>query len=178
MNENNAPYRIDDDPFIGQVNQEYRNSADVVDKPVIPTEGPRKQVYEDALAAEERTTVPNSVYGVAPYEQDEDGNKVEVERMGDRPPRVVRITVPTGTTAGTWLLRVAGVDTAALAYNITAGALKTAIEGLSLVGAGKVESVTGGGVGTAYVVSLDSSITGPVLANGAGLTPAGTVTVA
>jgi hypothetical protein len=94
-NTNNAPIRVDDDPFVGCINQEYRNSADVVGKPITPTTGDRKKYYEDAIADEKAQFVTVQQYGAAPYELDEDGNKIPVERMGDKPV----VTPPTSGTA-------------------------------------------------------------------------------
>lgn len=54
-------------------------------------------------------------------------------------------------TTGTWDLTVNGQTAAALARNITAGALQTAIEALSNVAVGDI-TVTGGALGTAVLV--------------------------
>jgi hypothetical protein len=95
-NTNNAPIRVDDDPFVGCINQEYRNSADVANKPVLPATGTsRRKYYDDAIADEKAQFQPVQQYGAAPYELDADGKKIEVERMGDKPAQ----TPPTSGTA-------------------------------------------------------------------------------
>lgn len=98
-NMNNAPIRVDDDPFVGCINQEYRNSADDTGKPITPTSGTRKKYYEDAIKDEKAQFVTVQQYGAAPYELDEDGNKIAVDRMGDKPAQTT--TPPTSGTSST-----------------------------------------------------------------------------
>jgi len=65
--------------------------------------------------------------------------------------------IAVNATGGTWTLTFNGQTTGALAFNITAAALKTAIEALSTVGAGNT-LVTGGpgaaGAPTPYVITF------------------------
>lgn len=98
-NTNNAPIRVDDDPFVGCINQEYRNSADKTGKPITPTTGDRKKYYEDAIKDEEAQFQTVQTYGAAPYELDEDGKKIPVERMGDKPTQTT--TPPSSGTSST-----------------------------------------------------------------------------
>ncbi|WP_157556244.1 phage tail tube protein [Nocardia acidivorans] len=84
------------------------------------------------------------------------------------------ITLPTAT-GGTFTVTVDGQTTAGIAYNATKDAVKTALELLTTVGAGKAE-VTGS-AGGPYTVSLPGTVT-TVTASGSSLTPPGAITVA
>lgn len=77
-------------------------------------------------------------------------------------------------TAGTWTMTVDGATTAGLAFGITQAALQTALEALSTVGAGNV-TVTGS-VAAGFELSFDVQVE-DVSANGAGLTPVGSIVV-
>lgn len=77
-------------------------------------------------------------------------------------------------TAGTWTYTVDGATTSGLAYNVTAAAFQTALEGLSTVGAGNV-TVTGS-VAAGFTITFTTQVSSQS-ANGAGLTPVGTVVV-
>ncbi|MGC0365004.1 hypothetical protein ABH922_002988 [Rhodococcus sp. 27YEA15] len=85
------------------------------------------------------------------------------------------LTLPAGSTAGTWNVYVDGETTAGIAFNPTAAAVKSALEALPTVGAGNVD-VTGSTGGPFTVVFKNGA--GVVTASGSGLTPSGTVTVA
>ncbi|MFI5778138.1 phage tail tube protein [Nocardia sp. NPDC051570] len=90
-------------------------------------------------------------------------------------PTTKTITLPT-STGGTFTVTVDGQTSTGIAYNATAAAVKTALEALSTVGAGKAE-VTGS-TGGPYTVGLPGTAT-TVTASGSSLTPPGsTVTVA
>lgn len=80
----NAPIRVDDDPYVG-VNWEYRNSADDLGKPITSGEESEKKAVEAAIEDEKDLTRTTVAYGVADYEADDKGEKIEVERMGDKP---------------------------------------------------------------------------------------------
>ncbi|MFI5778698.1 phage tail tube protein [Nocardia sp. NPDC051570] len=90
-------------------------------------------------------------------------------------PTAKTITLPSGSTGGTFTVTVDGQSTPGIAYNATAAAVKTALEALSTVGAGKAE-VTGS-AGGPYTVNLPGTVS-TVTASGTSLTPSGIVTVA
>ncbi|MDV6271104.1 hypothetical protein [Rhodococcus globerulus] len=75
-------------------------------------------------------------------------------------------------TAGTFTLTVSGKTTAPIAFGATVAAIKTALELLSTVGSGNA-NVTG-----TVAAGLTVTVPGALSGNGAGLTPAGTITVA
>lgn len=86
--------------------------------------------------------------------------------------------VPSG---GTFTLTFGGQTTSALAYNASAATISAALQALSSIGAGNV-SCTGGGINSHPVVvnfisALGNAAQAAITANGAGLTPAGTVTI-
>lgn len=83
------------------------------------------------------------------------------------------VTVPPGTTDGTFGLRVETQTIVGLAYNLAAAALKAALESLPSVGAGGA-TVTGS-AGGPFNVTLTKG--GNLVAASSALTPAGTVTV-
>jgi hypothetical protein len=91
-------------------------------------------------------------------------------------------TITIDATGGTWTCTYSGQTTAALAYNITAAALQTALEGLSSIVAGHV-TVTGGPGATAglvctFVGALGSTDLAAMTTNAGSLTGgAGTATV-
>ncbi|MGB3771741.1 MAG: hypothetical protein WBA00_11420 [Rhodococcus sp. (in: high G+C Gram-positive bacteria)] len=89
------------------------------------------------------------------------------------------VTLPAGTTAGTFTLSYAGTATTGLAYNAAATAVRSALQALPGIGAGNVE-VTGS-AGGPYTIDFIGDLEGdpvPLLtASGASLTPAGTVVV-
>lgn len=72
-------------------------------------------------------------------------------------------SVAVDAIGGTFKLTFSAQQTAALAFNITAANLKTALEGLSTIGAGNV-AVTGGpgdsGATTPYVVTFQGALAG------------------
>jgi len=90
-------------------------------------------------------------------------------------PTAKTITLPDGSTSGTFTVTVDGQTTAGIAYNATAVAVKTALEALATVGAGKA-TVTGS-AGGPYVLTLPGSAAA-VTASGSSLTPLGTVGIA
>ena len=77
-------------------------------------------------------------------------------------------TVTVTATGGDFTLSFGGQTTAALLYNATSTSIKTALEGLSSIGSGKV-SVTGT-AGGPYSVVLDASLVGTLTASGTNLT--------
>ncbi|HEY9311477.1 hypothetical protein [Williamsia sp.] len=83
------------------------------------------------------------------------------------------VTVPAGTTAGTFPLRVDNQTVVGIAFNAPTAAVKAALELLATVGAGKA-TVTGS-AGGPYTVTLANG--GTLSAPAASLTPTGTVTV-
>lgn len=99
------------------------------------------------------------------------GNVVEYRDDG------VKLTAKTVTfaggpfTAGTFTLTVGGQTTAALAFNATAAAIKTALELLSTVGTDNA-TVTG-----TIAAGLEITVPGALSGSGSGLTPSGTITV-
>lgn len=88
------------------------------------------------------------------------------------------VTLPAGTTAGTWDLTFAGQTATAtaedLAFDAAAAAVETALEGLSNIGADNV-TVTAATAGGPYTVVVKKP--GKLTASGASLTPAGTIKV-
>lgn len=63
----------------------------------------------------------------------------------------------TGTpTSGNWTIGI-GADLATVAYNVTASALKTALEGLESIGIGQVSSVTGS-VAAGFVITFAGTL--------------------
>lgn len=75
-----------------------------------------------------------------------------------------------GGTGGTYTLSVGGSATAAIAFDANAAAIKSALEALTAVGAGKA-TVTGTGP---YTISLDSSVVGALTGTFTSVTGAGT----
>lgn len=88
-------------------------------------------------------------------------------------PKTFTVTVPAGTTAGTFPLRVDNQTVVGIAYNAANAAVKAALEALSTVGVGNA-TVTGS-AGGPYTVVLANG--GTLAAPPASLTPAGVVTV-
>lgn len=88
-------------------------------------------------------------------------------------PKTFTVTVPVGTTAGTFPLRVDNQTVVGIAYNAATAAVKAALEALSTVGVGGA-TVTGS-AGGPYTVALANG--GTLYAPTASLTPVGTVTV-
>lgn len=86
---------------------------------------------------------------------------------------VTTVTLPPGTTAGTFPLTFGGVSTSGIAFDATAAAVQTALEGLSSIGAGN--AVVSGSAGGPYGVTI--KVPGNLTASGSGLTPAGTIKV-
>ncbi|MFJ1454693.1 hypothetical protein [Nocardia sp. N2S4-5] len=83
------------------------------------------------------------------------------------------VTVPAGTTAGTFTLTVGGQTTTGIAYNAAASAVQSALEALSTVGTGN--AVVTGSAGGPYSVTL--KVPGTLSGDGASLTPAGTIQI-
>lgn len=98
---------------------------------------------------------------------------------GDPANEVQKITLPAGTTGGTWTASYGGQTTTPITSNAAASAVKSALATLSTIGAGNVE-VTGSAA-SGYVVTFQGSLAGTdvtqLTASGASLTPAGTVTI-
>lgn len=88
-------------------------------------------------------------------------------------PTTWTVTVPVGTTAGTFPLRVDNQTVVGIAFNATTAAVKAALEALATVGPGNA-TVTGS-AGGPYTVVLANG--GTLAAPAASLTPAGAVTV-
>ncbi len=84
------------------------------------------------------------------------------------------VTITGTPTGGTFTLTLAGQTTAAIAYNATATAVKTALEALSNVNVGDVSVSGGPGPGTPYVVTFGGQYAGEdmpaMTASGASLT--------
>ncbi|WP_155292973.1 hypothetical protein [Rhodococcoides fascians] len=93
---------------------------------------------------------------------------------------VQTVTLPAGTTGGTFTLTYQGVATTALSNTATAAAVRSALQALAGIGAGNVD-VTGS-AGGPYTITFIGDLAGdPVsllTASGASLTPPGTVVVA
>jgi hypothetical protein len=91
---------------------------------------------------------------------------------------VQTVTLPAGTTAGTFILTYGAAPTTALQYNATPATVRSALEAITAIGAGNVK-VTGTPL-TGLTIDFINDLEGePVLkltATGT-LTPAGTVTV-
>ncbi|RJO69770.1 hypothetical protein D5S18_28120 [Nocardia panacis] len=90
-------------------------------------------------------------------------------------PTAKTITLPSGSTGGTFSITVDGQTASGITYNATAAAVRTALDALSTVGTGNA-TVTGS-AGGSYAVTLPGTVT-TVTASGSSLTPSGTVTVA
>lgn len=174
-NTNNAPIRVDADPFVGAISREYQNSADITGRPITPTSGAKQALYQGAIDAEKQSVVVTSVYGASDNELNADGTRKPAgPRMGEPAKLRKNITVPAGTTAGTWPLTVDGATATGLAYNITAANLQAAINNLRTV---EGATVTGGGTpGTPYVVDFPGYVD-TVTSTGAALTPAGNISI-
>ena len=94
------------------------------------------------------------------------------------------VTITGTPTGGTFTLTWQGETTAAIAYNATAAAVESALEGLSMINAGDVTVTGGPGPGTPYVVTFGGQYAGDNVAqmttSGASLTggstPASAVT--
>ena len=82
------------------------------------------------------------------------------------------VTVPVGTTAGTFPLTFNGQTATGIAYNATTSAVQSALEALSTIGTGNV-TVTG----TPGNYNITIVVPGTLSSTGASLTPAGEVTV-
>ena len=75
--------------------------------------------------------------------------------LGSHTAEVQTVTITGSPTGGTFTLSFRSQTTAAIAYNASATAVRTALEALSSIGTGRV-SVTGGpGPGTPWVVTFD-----------------------
>lgn len=82
------------------------------------------------------------------------------------------VTVPVGTTAGTFPLTFNGQTASGIAYNATTSAVESALEALSTIGTGNVD-VTG----TAGNYNIKISVPGTLSTTGGSLTPTGSVAV-
>ncbi|MFI6368709.1 hypothetical protein ACIBG0_39010 [Nocardia sp. NPDC050630] len=82
------------------------------------------------------------------------------------------VTVPGGTTAGTFPLTFNGQTAAGIAYNAATSAVQSALEALSTIGTGNV-TVTG----TAGNYTVTIAVPGTLSTTGGSLTPTGSVTV-
>lgn len=82
-------------------------------------------------------------------------------------------------TGGTFTLTFGANTTAALAYNISAAALQTALQGLASIGSGNVSVVGTAGVyyTVTFIGALANTNVAEITANFSGLTPAATVEV-
>lgn len=90
-------------------------------------------------------TKDGSSWGVGPYNVVASAGTDEVQT----------VTITGTPTGGTFTLTFDGEETAAIAYNATAAAVKSALEALSNINEGDIASVTGGpGPGTPYVVTF------------------------
>ncbi|MGF7125013.1 hypothetical protein [Rhodococcus sp. BE178] len=102
---------------------------------------------------------------------DADGHLLGTANQTGGDPTSWTVTVPAGTTAGTFPLRVDMQTVVGIAFDATSAAVKTALE--AIVGAGNV-TVTGS-AGGPFTVTLKNG--GTLASPSAALTPAGTVTV-
>ena len=97
-------------------------------------------------------------------------------------PEVQTVTITGTPTGGTFTLTYSGQTTAAIAYNAAAGAVETALEALSNIGAGNVTCGGGALPGTAVTCTFSSILGNPaqMTASSAsltgGTTPTATVT--
>lgn len=82
------------------------------------------------------------------------------------------VTISGGVTGGTFTLTYSGQTTAGIAYNATAAAVATALNGLSSLGAGFVSVTGAGGNGGVYYVYFTNAVVTPAAMTGsaAGLT--------
>lgn len=82
-------------------------------------------------------------------------------------------------TGGTFTLTLGANTTAALAYNISAAALQTALEGLASIGSGNVSVIGTAGVyyTVTFIGALANTNVSEITADFSGLTPAATVEV-
>jgi hypothetical protein len=69
------------------------------------------------------------------------------------------VTITGGPTGGTFTLTFGGQTTSALAYNAAAGAVQTAFQALSSVGAGN--ATVAGSAGGPYTITFGGTLTGP-----------------
>jgi len=88
---------------------------------------------------------------------------VQTGRPGDSPPASAVQTLTVDASAGTFTLTFRGQTTAALAFNVSAGSLQTALQGLGTIGAGNVlvtpAGATGGaGGGTPYGITFAGAL--------------------
>lgn len=137
-------------------------------------EGTSQGFYSPAVTL---TTPPPRTFG----KEDLDG--FEIELLALEPfipitswnPLVTKalVTVPVGTTAGTFPLTFGGQTATGIAYNAAASAVQSALEALSSIGTGNV-AVTGS-AGGPYTVTIQKA--GVLTSTGASLTPAGNVTI-
>ena len=172
-NKNNAPIRVDSDPFVGQVNQEYKNSADITGRPISPTTGPKVALYDSAKAAEARTTVVTGVYGSSDDELNADGTrKSGITRLGVLPALVKTVDIPTSTTAGTFVIAVDGAN-ATINWNESTASFATKLNAL-----GTVEGATvTGTAGDLYTLNLPGTVDTVTIVS-SNLTPVANVTIA
>lgn len=77
--------------------------------------------------------------------------------IGARPNEGQTVTITGVPTAGTFTLTLDGETTAAIAYNASAAAVTTALEGLSNIRVGSVTVTGGPGPGTPYVVTFSGT---------------------
>lgn len=84
------------------------------------------------------------------------------------------VTITGSPTGGTFTLTYAGQTTAAIAYNATAAAVRSALEALSNINVGEVTVTGGPGPDTPYVVTFSGNLAGEdvpqMTASGASLT--------
>lgn len=171
-NTNNAPIRVDTDPFVGAVNQEYKNSADITGRPISPTSGPKVALYDSAKAAEAASTVVTGVYGSADYELDASGvRKSGITRLGVMPTLVKTVDIPTSTTAGTFVIGVDGQN-ATIAWNETLVNFAAKLNALITVEGATVT----GTPGDLYTLNLPGSVDTVVIVSSS-LTPTAPVTI-
>lgn len=172
-NTNNAPIRVDNDPFVGQVNQEYKNSADITGRPISPTTGPKVALYDSAKAAEAKTTVITGVYGSADYELDENGERKDgITRMGSLPGVNKLVDIPANTTDGTFVISVDGDETT-VNWNQSTATFADKLNALSTVEGATVT----GTAGDNYTLALPGTVDSVTIVS-SNLTPVANVTVA
>ena len=76
-------------------------------------------------------------------------------------PEVQTVTISGTPTSGTFTLTLSGNTTAAIQYNAAASAVRTALEALPNIGAGRVTVGGGPGPGTPYTVTFSSILGNP-----------------
>lgn len=92
------------------------------------------------------------------------------------PPQVRVVSLPEGTTGGTFTLTFGGETTGPLAHDASAGDVESALAALGGLGSDKV--AVSGPSGGAWTVTIDGGVSGSLSGDGSGLEPTGTVTVA